>query len=363
MTKRSIRGKRKVFSRHPENGKRPNGNGKEAAQKMFLEHAFIPIFTVRKDGVFLDMNKIAAKTLGGNPKDFIGSTMWELFPEKYAKLQLKSIRAAIRKRNVLITERQTVIGGKKRWYNTFIYPVKDENGKADSAVIMAEDITDKVEKDKEIDLKAKFLDSATDAIIMHDFSGRIIYFNEVAHKSLGYTGDEFKKLRLREIDAPWSADLIKSRTAELKRKKALKFEVEHKRKDGVLIPMEVLAKVIRVEGEDRVLSICRDISDRKKMENELRQREEQYAAVIRNIGVGVSLISKDMKVLSLNPLMRKWFPKVDPAKRPICYKAFNYSSKKRPCSGCPAIKTLKDGMTHITVTDTPTDRGIVNFKI
>jgi len=77
----------------------------------------------------------------------------------------------------------------------------------------------------------------------------------------------------------------------------------------------------------------------------------------------VALISPDMEVLSLNSQMKKWFPHIDTSKRPICFKSFNDPPRDGVCSYCPTCKTLRDGLVHQSVTETPNGDDITNYRV
>ena len=95
----------------------------------------------------------------------------------------------------------------------------------------------------------------------------------------------------------------------------------------------------------------------------LHLSEERYKNVVDNIGIGVSLISPKMEILTLNAQMRKWFPSVDASKKLICYKAFNNPPRKNICSYCPTYITLKDGKVHEAITKTPVGDKIINYRV
>lgn len=106
-----------------------------------------------------------------------------------------------------------------------------------------------------------------------------------------------------------------------------------------------------------------EISRRKKTENALRSSEARYRSVIDHIGIGVALISPGMEILTMNNQMREWFPQIDLSKKPLCYESFNDPPKKGICSYCPTHKTLQDGKTHESMTETPAGDVIRNFRI
>jgi PAS domain S-box-containing protein len=101
---------------------------------------------------------------------------------------------------------------------------------------------------------------------------------------------------------------------------------------------------------------------RRAIDN-LRISEEKFKGVIDNIGIGVSLISPSMEILSLNARMRRWFPRVDCEARPLCYRSFNDPPREGICSYCPTAKTLADGEVHEAVTETPSGGGVVNYRV
>jgi len=114
----------------------------EEKYRTLVEGAEEVIATVDKDGLFLFMNNTGMKCLGVGPGNTSGNTMWDLFPKKYADLQMESIRQVINTgqgtNRVSITEVQN----QQRWYNTIIEPLRDAKGKVFAAMILARDIDD-----------------------------------------------------------------------------------------------------------------------------------------------------------------------------------------------------------------------------
>ncbi|NLJ28977.1 MAG: response regulator [Deltaproteobacteria bacterium] len=96
---------------------------------------------------------------------------------------------------------------------------------------------------------------------------------------------------------------------------------------------------------------------------ERRKSEEIYRSVVDNITMGVSLISIKMEILAINNQMRQWYPGLDPTTRPLCYQAYNDPLREGVCSYCPTAQTIRDGLVHEAITETPRGNQIMRYKI
>ncbi len=111
------------------------------------------------------------------------------------------------------------------------------------------------------------------------------------------------------------------------------------------------------------MGIARDVTERKTAETALNESRQMFQSIVDNIGTGVALISPNMEILALNRQMKKWFPEIDVATRPICYRAFNNPPRDEICEYCPSVKTLRDGRIHEDTTRTPRGDAAVHYRI
>lgn len=114
----------------------------EQHYRTVVETAGETVAIVDAQGVFLFMNTTAGRRLGGQPADFVGQTMWDLFPPEIAERQVQTIRRVIQTgqgENVIVP---SSVRGQLRWYNTTIEALKDSAGQAASALVIARDIHD-----------------------------------------------------------------------------------------------------------------------------------------------------------------------------------------------------------------------------
>lgn len=113
---------------------------------------------------------------------------------------------------------------------------------------------------KESEEKYRLLfDSANDAMFITDPGGRILEANPLAVERLGYTQRELTGMDAGEVEP--EGELLRGRLLE---QKALTYETVHRCKDGSLVPTEVSARLIQLGERPVVLSICRDITERKQ---------------------------------------------------------------------------------------------------
>jgi PAS domain S-box-containing protein len=169
------------------------------------------------------------------------------------------------------------------------------------------DITERKRSEEALKLEAQLLDAATDSIFLLDFEGNLIYVNEAAYKSRGYTKDELMAMNLKDFHVPEYSKLIELRMQELMGKGEATFESAHFRKDGSILPIEVHARIIQVGAKKLVLSVTRDITDRKRAEETLQESEERFKDLFENANDLIQIVDAEGKYLYVN---RKWCEKL-----------------------------------------------------
>lgn len=144
-------------------------------------------------------------------------------------------------------------------------------------------------------------EAAGDAIFIISGDGDVLEVNPLACERLGYTREELLKIPLSELDMPEFSRLAPERIAKLMELGQISFETEHRRKDGSSIPTEVNSKLIEWDGKPAIMCICRDISERKRAEEELQKKENRYSLLLNNLNAGIVVHAPNTSIILNNP--------------------------------------------------------------
>jgi PAS domain S-box-containing protein len=138
----------------------------------------------------------------------------------------------------------------------------------------------------------EMLDSAPSSITVHDTHGDFLYANRRTFELHGYDKSEFLRLNLRQLDVPESAELIQDRLRLIEQTGHATFEVEHYRKDHSVLPLEVSVKTMVWEGRPALLSIARDLSEKRALQ-EKSMRHTRDLSLFQLFVVGLATVQDD----------------------------------------------------------------------
>ena len=119
------------------------------------------------------------------------------------------------------------------------------------------------------------VDRAGDAIFGIGADNRILYVNDAACFSLGYSSGELLSMNVSEIDSNFSAAVWPLHWQTVKKCGSLTIESQHCTKHGKLFPVEVKANYLEFNGSEYHCAFVRDISDRKQVEAAIRAEQEK----------------------------------------------------------------------------------------
>jgi len=134
----------------------------------------------------------------------------------------------------------------------------------------------RAEKLKELEERYKELfEGIQDAVMVLGSEGKFLDCNYVTVQRLGYSRDEFRRLSPADIVHPDFHELMKDNLKRMWDGESTIMELAHRCKDGTIIPVEGNARRIEYQGKQAILVVARDITERKRAEEELRNSEER----------------------------------------------------------------------------------------
>ncbi|MDA3901729.1 MAG: PAS domain S-box protein [Spirochaetes bacterium] len=116
-----------------------------------------------------------------------------------------------------------------------------------------------------------------------DLDASILDVNSRVEKVLGYSREEILQIGLGGIDCDHTIDDIAVLCRAMPKDKFQVFETVHKKKDGSPIPVEISSILIPYQGSEVILSIARDISERKTAEKEIRRQLAEKETLLRAV--------------------------------------------------------------------------------
>ena len=134
-------------------------------------------------------------------------------------------------------------------------------------------------------LRALRLDLNDIELVLHP-DGRILQANDRAAQAYQYSRDELLTMTIRDLRKS-DPGVAQAQMASLTDHGALVFQAEHFRKDGTTLPVEVSARLVIVEGVTVVHSLVRDITERKRVLDQLTLERERLTLATRAAGVGI----------------------------------------------------------------------------
>lgn len=268
------------------------------------------IVTVDRNMVILSANKYVERWIESDADSLVSRRCGEVFGEGFEVCLQSPVKAAFETGRSTKVPHKGSAGGIQFYAEITTYPMRDEKGDVQEVIVFIQDITERMNAQKkilslysEVNQTKKYLESlianSADAIITTDMNGLVTSWNKGAEKVYGYTAKEVLNKPI-----PVLPDFLLPTEAEnaerIKRKETLRdIETLRRHKDGSLIEVSLTLSPILDEGGEviGVSGISRDISDKRRVEQELTRRNQELSRLL--------FISNAMRsTLDINRLLR-----------------------------------------------------------
>jgi two-component system cell cycle sensor histidine kinase/response regulator CckA len=253
---------------------------RDRAQK-YLDIAGVIMVALNNRGKITMINRKGLDVLGYTEDEVIGKDWFATFlPDNvreetraiFQKLMAGEIVSAEYNENPCLTKRgeQRIVA----WHNTV---VADETGAVTGTLSSGEDITERLQAEaalRESEGRYRHLfELESDAIFLIDNeTGHILEVNPAASDLYGYSREEL--LQMRNIDLSAEPDQTRKATLEGRPRVPVRF---HRKKDETVLPVEITARHFTWHGRGVHIAAIRDITDRVRLEDQLRQAQKMEA--------------------------------------------------------------------------------------
>ncbi len=217
------------------------------------------------------------------PDKLVGTRMEELLPEG----QRGDFRALLRqvfedKRTVAFQAETRLAGEYNGWFDTRIAPL-ERDGAVETALLVATDVTDRVNAKKTLELMRYAVDRASDGIMRISPDGVLEYANEGACDSLGRACAELTGKNIWDIVPAYGREAWLAHWRELREKKSLTSFVRFRRADGREFPAEVSSNYVDFGGGEFDFAFVKNIAGRVQAEARVRRDLREKETLVREI--------------------------------------------------------------------------------
>lgn len=211
----------------------------------------------------------------------------------------------LKEHTISITNRNVSKDGRiihNEWHNSILY---DDDGNVVSTYSLVSDITNLIEARHQAERSTAsyedLFNSITDAIYLLDENAEIVSANAGVEKMYGYTRKEVvgKNQSLLRAPGKFSNEVIELLLGK-DEISARQIEGWSKKANGEVFPTEMLINKGNYFGQDVLIIVERDISDRKFAEEELRRRQQQLQELFHTSPLGITMLNTHNEIISVN---------------------------------------------------------------
>jgi PAS domain S-box-containing protein len=240
-----------------------------------------------------------------------------------------------------------------RWYHVLNFPLPLADGSFAKVAFIRES-SEPESGVRDLPVFRNIVDHLSDVIIFHaPEDGRVLYVNDLACSSLGQSREALLGMRPSDYsDAPASPLAWREMVASIEKEGVAVFEAKHRHRNGTCIEVEVKATQVQAGLDRFIVTVARDITDRKLAEARLVEERNKAEAIMAATGDGITVQDLDFRIIYQNEVLirRRGQHLGEP-----CYRV--YAKRDQVCDDCQAQKSIAEGRVHRRSFTTTTPEG------
>ena len=243
-------------------------------------------------GQIVSLNPIAERLMGWTSKEAHGLPLETVFVivNEQSRAEVESpVSRVLREGGIVGLANHTILkarNGTETSIDDSAAPVRDQDGNVTGVVMVFRDVSERRRTEETRRRLAAIVESSTDAIIGKSLDGTIVSWNAAAERLYGYTAEEVIGRSFTMLIPDGHEEDIHELSDRLCRGERVDhFESVRQRKDGSLVELSVSYSPVCTEDHTPIgfAVIARDISDRKRSEQALREadrRKDEFLAML-----------------------------------------------------------------------------------
>jgi PAS domain S-box-containing protein len=321
----------------------------EAKYRQLVELAQEGIWAIDNDFVTIFVNPRMAQMLGYKESEMIGKSLFD-----FVDMSMVS-----RIRAVLTQYTRPDMRGQ----HDYAFPHKagdhidttvnlsvitDDKNRKMGILAVVSDMTQRKRIEKELkESEERFRaisTSAIDGIILSDANDSVLYWNPAAEKMFGFSSKEAIGKKLAELVIPPNAHekherlLSNLNNAPISRRY---FGLTALRKNGTKFPMDLSMVCVKLKDKKCLLTIVRDITEWKKMEEALKRERDLLESVAASNDASLSIVNRDYRIIWANK-RSKQVTGCNDIENKYCFSVF--CKNTQVCQGCGVKKVFEEGV-------------------
>ncbi|MBK1719798.1 PAS domain S-box protein [Thiocystis violacea] len=260
------------------------------------------------DGVYLNCNPAFERLYDTPETGIVGKTDNDFVPAELAEFFRAHDRAAAEAGRPSVNEEwlEFAADGYRGLFETIKSPMRAADGSLIGVLGIARDITEaraaqEALRERE-EIYSLIFNQAGDGIELTDAETlRFVEINDAACELLGYTREELLGMTLADIQGDRDAARLRERAAHvLATSGQIRFESQHRRKDGRLFDVQVSVQAVRLRGRDYFVGVWRDIGAEKASQMALANEAEWRRALIEHSRDGIAIFDENHRTIEIN---------------------------------------------------------------
>ncbi|WP_419785812.1 PAS domain S-box protein [Pseudodesulfovibrio sp.] len=272
----------------------------EVRYRNIFQHSVAGLYQSTPEGRFQSVNLSLARMLGYDSAEEVLENVTDISAQLYVDPSVRLEIVAMLRRDGEIRDHELRMrrrNGVIIWVSENSRIVLDPDGDQVLYEGSIVDITERKQAEEALRLTQYSVDAAPIDIFWIDATGRMVYVNDAAVNSLGYSREELLQMKIGEIDDKFNDRYWKTYWLDRRKMGIRRFETLYRRKDGSSIPMGLTSHHRRYGGQEFLFAYAYDLTERKNSEKQLRRSQEllnEVQHISRTGGWEFDLVSNEL---------------------------------------------------------------------